>query len=381
MKLIILLFGIIASVQGACPAGTLECDGTNSILCDTANNYFLDATTNGCKLISFTNCLVSNIGNYCDVCQTGYYWDATNKVCAALATTELITNCLYYKSDKTCIVCNTNFFLSAATCTAVTTPITGCSLYSDATTCAKCVDGSILNGNVCYATTTVANCSRYSLYDCQTCSTGFWKGALASDTALAQSAITAAAYAMSSDLTAVGSCLQFTVANCVAGTSTSTCTACAPGYNLVNNACVAYTNTPLPNCASYTDLKTCSGCAAGYYLLNNTCTLTPVENTQCNVFSAANVCSTCANKYWSNSGICKPIVIANCSVYSDLKTCSTCAATYILFNNACYATTGNLANCTVLATATTCQTCIAGFYPNSAGVCTANPLSGDALEI
>ena len=123
-------------------------------------------------------------------------------------------------------------------------------------------------------------------------------------------------------------CSQCTVDNCLACSSSPTCSLCKPGYGLQSGACVLCEE----GCQACSSSSTCVECGVGYMLVSGNCV-------QC---------------------------LGNClsCVLTDLSACTACAPGFYLQEDTqlCLACSSALPHCYQCDSTLTCTQCEAGYY-------------------
>lgn len=296
----------------------------------------------------------------CSSCNPGYFPAAAYPTTSCTACPSLCTAC----SDlSTCTACVNN--LTSAFIAGVCTCDSSASLFLDSATKSCLACGTVIfNCQACDPATTPVTCT--------TCAAGTYSSA---------------------DKLTCYPCPE----TCSACSSSTVCSGCEPGYDLVSNACVCRSactdcqgNSTVGLCASCTySAFTCLSCSVGYVLTApNTCTLctstwsncaecTAVACLACNtpfmVTASGCGCNNTAGLYLtatSTNCLTCSAVIAQCTtcVNSGSTTCSGCVSGYFLADPlTCSLCAGNCMTCTT--SATHCLTCLVTYVEVSPNTC------------
>lgn len=219
----------------------------------------------------------------CKQCQPGMF--VQNNLCVVRANAA-ISGCQAYSAEAdACQVCNAGFVLTTDAL-ACLPAIANCATHdnsagSTALTCLACKEGFAPAANAC-AAGTIANCAVYtSATVCARCANGFYLSA--------------------------GGCVQSkSVPFCATfdQTTPDTCSSCANHAFLLTVARVCLPLQRVPNCATYADYRTCTACAPGYTLQNNACALIPLAE-NCLAKGSAGECTLCIDGFYLQAGTCQ----------------------------------------------------------------------------
>lgn len=156
---------------------------------------------------------------------------------------------------------------------------------------------------------------------------------------------------------------------CLRCNNNNQCLVCdvSSNYILSGSTCSVSSQT---NCNLLAQNGACVLCNPNYFLDTNSNKCVAVSSSSqivgCNVYSNAQMCSTCAGSYYVQSGKCVSVnaTVANCQVYAGNGVCGVCGSGYIL--------SGDMANCTATPKNDNCAaysfigcaTCNTGFVMN-----------------
>jgi len=313
-----------------CDKGCLKCNTKNEcVFCDTTNNYYLSGTK--CLTSTLTNCLILNLNGDCGQCASNYYLDASTKKCVAVETSKQVANCQYYGTAQACIRCVKGYFIKDGKCVAVVKTIDNCEVYSDDGKCAGCASGYLFNAarDGCVASPNVNGCSSYSFLDCKTCSTGY----------IANQNLYFVDY-QSNALNVQNEIIRFVTGSFNDWTSLKRCQKIQDSNCLVASA-----------------YNVCTTCAAGYFLTNEkACRAYPKPIIEaCQTYNSLTTCSGCLSGYYLESStkctlIAGDKLITDCVTYDNKANtvrCTQCTAAKYLNSNACVARVDstNIINC------------------------------------
>jgi hypothetical protein len=358
--------------------------------------------------------------NTCITCAAGEFFNGVGcSLCTSpcASCTISATNCLsciptYNKTPaNTCIYCSPSQYFTGSTCQACTSPCASC--VTSATQCTVCIPSYHLktSNNTCifcaqtqyFDGTLCQNCS----LNCLTCAGSF-------------NNCTGCSSGQFLDGNAQCVPCHSTCASCTSNSS-SACTTCAIGFQLISNMCAPLACDPgkflnialCDNCA-FTCLTcagsatTCTTCATGRYLSNSacltchsTCTIcsgpTSSECSACvpgtQLSGTSCITSYCPPSKWMNNGFC-----TNC--HSECLTCNggnqnqcqsclvgkmvsngycvniTCPAGKYLSGNDCFNCNPYCSTCQGEGV-NACITCPAGFTLKNNGFCERNCASNE----
>ena len=349
----------------ACGTGTLQCSSSNvPLVCDFTQNYVLNGDScevkkvDGCEIASFDS---SNAP--CFLCEKGKVLDSNSELCVNVETEKVVQNCFRYeKSSSDCIECDTDYYLSGGTCSAVgNIKVENCAIYSSITQCQTCDSGYYLVENECVKIESVSNCRVHSNRKCTSCTSNYFLN----DSYISNPP---AANVETFDLFASGNfdqisinlisnvstvCQKITVKHCSVLETAHTCSKCETNYFLTSSKlCERNPEVPISNCLKYKSQTVCSECVDTHYVKNNNsgvfqnCTKIPVIEF-CETYDKANgFCTACVAGYYLNTTLNSCVQRQynpplNCQVtdpYADL--CTTCLTGYSKVTNG----TGCLAN-------------------------------------
>ena len=338
---------------------------------------------------SLANCSIASSASSCLACVSSSF-SLLNNSCVA----GNIANCATYNNLNnlaaiTCVTCSPNYYLNTNTNICVLGSIYNCSVLANnsGVNCSTCVTGYTRitglanNWDYCYPLDSTLGCSAVTI-------TNGSIGGVASCTACTSTSQLPAAPSATSNQTV---CSPFTlITNCTSYNLASTlqssnfaCTACASGFYLASNACVARVNQPT-KCTTYSaTTDQCTACDNTSYLTSGgqTCTNNPAGILGCTTYSSATTCTACGVNTYLSSNACPTVTttITNCSLYSANGICSACAVNFVLVNNTCVQATAT--NCATYTSTTACATCPAGFVlqtTNSVTSCVAMTKTGCA---
>ncbi|KAM3143706.1 hypothetical protein pb186bvf_004202 [Paramecium bursaria] len=227
-------------------------------------------------------------------CQSGYYLVVVNGVNTCQQGT-LANSCYTLQTNSTsnCAQCNAGFYLSASNiCTQCPTGCTSCALSSGTLACSAVSSGYYLNGST--VASCQPNCTSCNSTTCNICATGY----------------------------------------VVNSTNNNLCTQCSAG------------------CSVCTSSSSCSTCLSGYNLISssNTCQQCP---SNCSACSNTYLCSTCNLGYVLNAGSCVTLSQANCMT-AGATGCTQCMYGF-------YLGTVTVQSGTTTSTASACLQCIQPF--------------------
>lgn len=351
-----------------------------------------------CLRSNIEGCEVYNYSGGCYRCAAGY----TLVGCGCRLDTMLpaLDNCVAYDGlGKSCVTCDTGFYLSGSACRAVTSQVANCITYASATSCGKCASGFFLLAGACVANP--PNCNVAVGATCLRCGNGYSFASVDKASELYRLQGAWWMFQGNSIPSTTFTCTQVQP-NCAIFLTPTTCRTCVSGYYLSGSDCLQVTS-PVTNCAVHDSATTCGQCITNYYPATaSSCLAVPVAITNCVSHSSPTTCIRCARGFFLSSGVCVAVttVIPNCEVYSSATACQYCASGYFIqsgncravlvwANNCvamntsgciacannfflqagrCVAVTTTVTNCARYASATDCASCLNGYYLNG-GAC------------
>jgi proprotein convertase subtilisin/kexin type 5 len=296
--------------------------------------------------------------NVCTKCVDKYF--LANPTTCTIGT---INDCLTYTSSTVCSKCNEEKMPSSNGNTCIAGTLTGCRAYSGNLACSTCNIGYTLNGVTCAGQ--ITNCLTFnSATSCRLCANNFEPTADNTRCVLGSlpGCRTYASRGICTNCilgyTLSGSTCLDTIANCrTYSVDGLTCTACKNTFepDSTNKKCITGDNA---NCLTYSALNVCSKCADKYYLASAT-TCTAGNIVDCVVYNSVSVCSKCVDgKMPSSNGVsCVNGIISNCKSYSAFAVCATCHMGYTTAspNTECKS---SITNCMIYASETLCKQCV-----------------------
>lgn len=265
-----------------CATFTPGCNACNEnavcTSCDTANNYFLNETTNKCQ------------------CIDGYHFDLVDRECSSCLID--IPHCLNCTGGPICNLCSANFGVdSLGHCSSCDVQIAGCLTCDNITSCNGCdqslkfAAGPVNSQCVCIPNHYYNSTDR----DCKTCSSA--------------------------------------ISNCLSCTNNDICTSCFSGYGLTSsNKCVKCSDV-IPGCLSCQTDTQCNICDTEHFSLNEqTGKCECYEGTSLNL--TTNQCSDCNNLEDNcikcNSDHCTECTTSHLLVVNgNARTCEICVSQVI----------------------------------------------------
>ncbi|KAK2168622.1 hypothetical protein LSH36_15g03064 [Paralvinella palmiformis] len=342
--------GYVRNAAGTCEACPANCD-----------RCFWDGTTALC---------------YLSGCRSGSYQKLmsaaklTNSQLSTLCSANSDQNCMiaspvpYFDSDVgLCEMCASGYVNATDMCRTCGTTCKTCEADGTSAVCKACISNSVLipdaNGGIqqCKACTSVTSA-------CQTCT---------------EQACTAcsAGYILHSEAQCIA-CSDVADAVCSISSNILRTTTCPSGYTETNDGCEKCPD----GCSvcSYntgTGKTTCSTCYDGYFHgSDGTCTACLATANCRTCTTAVDHCSQCKDKYFDQSGECKPCM-SNCDACSSTTTCNSCSkgTSYNKDDQNNYSclrcTVSNCVSCATsssTAVASQCTTCDDGYTVNG-GLC------------
>lgn len=295
-------------------------------ICDVQTHYLVDGV---CYEQTLANCDNLEGAFTCMNCAINYYPDAIGR-CTNVGITN-IANCAVYATATTCKCCTPDYVVDPnGQCVSRGIKTTGCLSYSDSVTCLYCSPGLYYdaNTNSCAAiSSSIANCQiQNSDTTCLLCDAGYL---ITGDSKL---------------------CLN----NCLV-TSQTGCTQCASNYyfDTTTNQCKPVTNL-LSNCQLYSAANICVQCAQPFALTGTGCQAFTLANVPCDAVTEPS-CLVCKLGMYFDAAtkLCTAVATAieNCDYYNPDQTCARCKPTFYFdpFSKTCKA----------MPTTTAC-TCLAG---------------------
>ena len=239
--------------------------------CSECNDkFFLSSDGKTCSPfpVGISFCKTYRDRNNCQVCEKSFYLNLTVSSCLRVSDNQAVSNCLYYNSFQTCIVCQDNFVLTPSKrCEQVLAR--NCLTALNTTACATCPPLMKLE-----TTDTITNCQQIP------------------DT----------------------KCIEFNLSG------KFMCTKCSPEFYADNFGKCKPVSKTITNCKVYSSATTCSQCQPGY--LNNnfiSCTLGSIfsPNFDANCADSVNdnslICLSCqGGKYFDSNGRCVDCNIKGC---------------------------------------------------------------------
>lgn len=157
------------------------------------------------------------------------------------------------------------------------------------------------------------------------------------------------------ELSVLGTCVDSnTVAKCDLYGPTNQCFSCQSTFTINNGQCLKDASA----CLSYdpSDDSKCITCGFGTILKNNACT----GAINCNVSSAAGVCSSCNSGFTLKNGVCSDNT-GNCASVGSNGVCSTCKTGFALVGYTCLPSNITVYACYVFDITGNCTLCKAGY--------------------
>ena len=367
-----------------CNTGTILDRSWNSI--PVANDAFFHAVQDGlltlnavnilatqksvCPWKSILNCVDYASSNICQICDTDYFINSTNK-CERNPLSR-ITNCSKYSNSVTCYQCEDQFFVSGSptTCKAVS-PVENCVKFKMNTDeCETCAESHFYNqsNNTCVARTfaSIVNCEILEpLSDsCQKCAEGNSK-----TTPFAQKC-----------LINWQNCTTNGKIVAADGGTKHTCSECTDGTFFIDTDGTCKLRT-VSHCETYTGTtNNCSKCGTGFWLDGSQCLTQEIINCK-NYVENKNECVLCQPTFYQESVTsCLPVTVAGCANYtSNTDTCIECLSTKYLDSTVCK--DRDQVNCeTYVANQNQCSGCQPGYYIHTDFTCKVQELANCALH-
>lgn len=171
MKVIIFIHALIEAVWPKCGEGCLRCSEKEECeLCDLSNFYVLDGARE-CVLKEIKNCVKINSSGNCVLCQPHTFLTGEPKMCQPVPPNQLIANCVYYEPDKTCKLCERDYYSAKLLCHQSQKPITKCIYMLSEGICHSCEEGHVLSedSQTCVAQPDLHGCIFEFLLTCRQC--------------------------------------------------------------------------------------------------------------------------------------------------------------------------------------------------------------------
>ncbi|KAH0569548.1 Cysteine-rich membrane protein 2 [Spironucleus salmonicida] len=279
--------------------------------------------------------------------------------------------------DATCLTCADGKYLSGEACADCDSKCTTCTGSED-TACQSCTNGNVQSGSTCATCVSgqTTNCTCDSAENCSTCANDMSKCATCINDydPNGETPCEKCKEKFFEDTSATPSKCTSCSNNCTACTSSSVCTTCDDGFSLINNKCVACTESQATACTCKA-AKNCQTCNSSEMGKCKTCIGnfdvndgTPCQNCLVGFFkggdSGTDTCTACDGK---------------CATCTALNTCQTCKDGNVLTNSTCVPCSTNqmtackcqnAKNCSTCETDTSkCKTCINNFDPSGDTPC------------
>ena len=299
---------------------TCSTSNTSCSACKASNYLLPNLTCDPCngtgQFISGSNCqsCIANCLNctlmstHCTACQpgSGFYVSSSNFTCGTCGGSNYVNNSI-------CYPCN----LNCATCSNISTNCTSCVLgqyIQPDLTCGPCTSPQIISGSYCLSCSNNCTTCSMNVTNCTGCLGGYYLNSYSTQGSTICDPCTAKGQMIQAGIYCVAcatNCL-----NCWG--TTTTCTACKPGFYLDNSTqtCIRC----ITNCALCQDATTCTICNKGYLLATNS---TCITNTSCQQQTG----------FFINNGSCSPCNsnCLNCSIAAT--NCTACPTGQALYSN------------------------------------------------
>ena len=254
--------------------------------------YYLSPDKTNCIAYptGIVSCISYTSALFCSQCTTGFYFNGT--YCVAVPTGSLVSNCKYYKDDKTCIECIANYALFSNQCGL--SQALNCLTWKTSTSCGSCQVGygiKTQNGLTNCVEIPDKQCVTYVLtfpFFCSVCKKPYYPQD--------------------------GVCTEVvnTILYCEIYDTATTCFQCDATsiLNQQKNKCLknqVYLNQVDKNCVfmAIDPVPFCNKCPKGYFFFNKTCSKCPdaLINSGCYYCDAGNTnsCFMCQSNYFQNS--------------------------------------------------------------------------------
>ncbi|ELP88681.1 hypothetical protein EIN_193200 [Entamoeba invadens IP1] len=324
--------GNCSGLNDGCLKGTTDCKTCT----ECADNYKL--VNNKCELYQ-PNCQKYDVNTQqCVKCIDGYFLYERIWKCIR----GEINNCLVYKTETECSVCETSYFVINNKCVKKA----GCTEVTN-TQCSKCAFGYSLINSECHKC--VSDCLKCTENACLECTDKYIL-----------------------EGTTCKNCTE-KISHCVTCSQTKyECEECESGYGLVTGQrCIAYPDA----CTSAEEFNTqlsCTSCKDGYQLTLESPSLCIKCGVNCKTCEAStpSQCKTCLEGYILVGTTCTKCADSNCGVCTTTTTssCTDCKNGYYMDGTTCKSCAYN---CDKLTTKDECDKCesVCKFYGDVNGVC------------
>lgn len=319
--------------------------------CSECNdNYFLtdEFTCQEYTIKNLTGCLFYNSLSSCEQCMNGYH--KVGDICNVSTHVDFCGK--YSSADDMCVECETGYYLSENSCTELVTVIANCSVYDiDSPNCAICEAGFVLNSAASECYELPSHCIESNVpvdaldITCSQCENGYY---LLESLCILGNVEYCEVYAVDSETCIQcidnfelidGSCSERVkiIDKCEAYTleGPTRCVTCSLNSMLFYEESICELNANIAFCANFSDKETCTACEPGYELVDNACNLIDV-NENCLSKSLGN-CNLCTENFELLDNICVPIpdqLTANCAIVDPEShgikfTCLGCATDHV----------------------------------------------------
>lgn len=304
------------------------------MFCDITQSYYL-TTNQDCKKQVLENCKVAAMDGSCFLCETGFFYDQSQKKCVQVTANNLIKNCVSYSTYNSCSECDLDYYNATSSCIKIENKIDQCTTYSSKTRCKICASGYIPNisQSLCVKIDKqTSNCIGYNFIQCRSCLPGYilnksyYSNFLTKDTVIFKNGIDEIYRVLSKQQKSIyiPTCQKIeTDPNCVSIYDYQTCKLCKERFFLNQKGiCQAYPDVVISNCKTYKSLTQCGECSQGYHLSDTFLCVKDSDFPNCKTFVGNQLKTTCVEcndgfyLYQKSSCVARNNTIENCSVYN-----------------------------------------------------------------
>jgi hypothetical protein len=300
------------------------CDVQSNLYeCATCNEEYVKTDLNQCNKRFALYCNdTSPDADQCTTCHNDYY--LTDNKCFPIT----VEHCQQHMGiEDKCVVCKDGFYVENSKCYPHT--VVGCKTFSpSANECLTCFDQHYISSGICYKHT-VKYCDSYNA-SADRCDSCLRKGSATTNKGVYNY--------LSED----GTCHQSQeIMNCqkyfVSGANIGKCEECQEGYMNINYVSCDKKPSGISDCQEYSAENVCSMCDPSYYLdiTNNKClpVFRPIEN--CWNHQSLTECDKCVDGFIPSTDktSCLAIVETSCKSWAGPSICSECPPNKLLFNS------------------------------------------------
>ena len=144
LLLIFIALFSLSSCVNSCNLGCLRCNQSTNhcLICDFKSFYYDDPEMQICVRNILPNCLLAIVPGTCLLCSEGYFPDRSG-VCLAVTSSNSISKCKAYFSEKKCAKCKKEYYLSDNSSSCMSSKQSydsNCEIYGESE-CLVCSEG------------------------------------------------------------------------------------------------------------------------------------------------------------------------------------------------------------------------------------------------